>query len=182
MTRLLFLFAGAILACAASAANAVTVVATVDLDATSTVGQVETLVLGPGDYSVIPVAGTFTSWSAWSATSGCTTPSSCVTGWINAFGIDSAETGLLGSSDLRRYQTPELALDAAVPITFALTSTQAVTLDILDSPNDNRGGLSLEISVSDVPLPPAFAMLLSGLGGLAVIAQARRQGRRASTQ
>ncbi|HDY85511.1 hypothetical protein LCGC14_0635610 [marine sediment metagenome] len=124
------------------------------------------LFLTAGTYSVNPFAGIFTSWNAWSATSGCNgAGENCSKGWINSYSFETPETGVNFISNLSRYATPELALLNAISTTFTLLSDATVKFFIRDTNyKDNTGGMSLNVSaISAVPLPAAIFLLAPAL-------------------
>lgn len=196
MSRLL---CSAVVACCLGALPAAAVtVATVDLDARVHVrgGNLDNpvfVLLGAGEYTVTPVAGTYTAWNAWfpaGGTSGCS-DTACAKGWVNNWSIFTPDSGTLPFLTLAQgtgvpgkgaFSTADLALSSALSYVFTLLAPERVGFVIADVPvKDNTGGMSLQIDRTEqptvVPLPPAIAMMLGGLGALWA---ARRMGRRAA--
>ena len=147
---------------------------TIDLDGVSNAsqnGETGITVLGPGDWVVQPVAGTYMAWSAWFATTGCAEDGTgCSTGWLTHYTLTSPSLGFLRVFRTEFYETPALALENSQSLQFTLGSAESVLLYIPDGANtDNRRGLSLE--VTQVPEPGTALLLGLGLLGLG------RQGR-----
>ena len=72
------------------------------------------------------------------------------------------------------YTTEAEAFAHAVSASFSLASRQTVYFGVLDSYyGDNSGGVSL--SITAVPEPETYAMLLAGLGLMGAIARRRKQ-------
>lgn len=144
--------------------------ATVNLDSTNS-NNATTLSLTAGTYNVSAFAGTYTAWNAWGYIKGCDgNGANCSQGWINNYSIETPETGAFRISDGGRYATASLALLNALSTSFTLLSDTTVTFFIKDKPySDNKGGMSLTISPSAVPIPAAaflFAPALLGFMGL----------------
>jgi hypothetical protein len=196
MSRLL---CSAVVACCLGALPAAAVtVATVDLDARVHVrgGNLDNpvfVLLDAGEYTVTPVAGTYTAWNAWfpgGGTSGCS-GTACAKGWVNSWSIFTPDSTTLpfqkfgqgtGVPGKAAFSTAALALTDAVSFVFTLLAPERVGFVIADVPvTDNTGGMSLRIDRTDppaaIPLPPALALMLGGLGALWA---ARRMGRRAA--
>jgi hypothetical protein len=184
--------------CLAALPAAAVTVAAVDLDARVHVrgGNLDNpvfVLLDAGEYTVTPVAGTFTAWNAWfpgGGTSGCS-GTACARGWVNNWSIFTPDSPTLpfqrfgqgtGVPGKAAFSTADLALSSAVSFMFTLLAPERVGFVIADVPvKDNAGGLSLRVDRTDppaaVPLPPALALMLGGLGALWA---ARRLGRRAA--
>lgn len=120
------------------------------------------------------------AWNAWGDT--LCGPTTCH-GWLNSFNIlsdDGAVDMDVGAPFDGTWSTPaeaELLGKKASPFMFTLEKAQAVKFYIEDSNYlDNTGGIS--ISVSAVPEPESYAMMLAGLGIVAAAVN-RRKGKKA---
>lgn len=156
---LLGFLVGILLLCFTGAANALTI--NIDACLTTTSNPVQ-VYLEAGDYDVTPIIDEYTSWSAWSN----------LRAWINNYSLSSDEFSAYTVTDGVKYATAELAFANALSTSFTLASAGYVYFFISDSPySDNSGGMSLDVSLSDVsvPEPATFFLLGSSLLGLASI-------------
>ena len=124
---------------------------------------------GAYDITVVGIAGggLYDAWHPWGSTVGCdASGTNCAQGWSNSYHVESTEfapfqpTGVNG-----HWETPAIALAHAVDSSFVLLNDVFVEFSISDSfYSDNLGGMSL--SVTGVPLPAGFGLLLLGIVGL----------------
>ncbi len=122
----------------------------------------------------------YNAWNAWGRVSACDAQGMCNNGngWINNFQYDTgagSTINWLGPFD--RWATPELALNQARGVQVCTrTFTEQTTLRfyISDSHHwDNLGGIS--VSITPVPEPETYAMMLAGLGLLGFMARRRKK-------
>jgi hypothetical protein len=150
--------------CVSSGAQAATIV----LDATNSSNGV-VLDLAPGMYNIAYVSG---AWTPWSDVIGCDANGEyCSNGWVNSFFIELPH-GSGWISDGMRYATPSQAEAAGIAIlSFKIFYATAGTLG-LSLPDsyygDNAGSIAL--SITPVPEPESYAMLLLGLAFVGAIA------------
>lgn len=115
----------------------------------------------PGRYTVQAVQGDTLTMSAWNAWSGAVTQNPTTgennRGWINEYHICSPalttadKTVRIGSG---RWNTARDAYKNAQPYAFDVPDYTVVTLYILDGQNkDNVGGLTLQVTRTDLPTP-----------------------------
>jgi hypothetical protein len=133
--------------------------------------------LAAGTYQVNYLGG---AWDPWGTTnpnvSGCDTAGHCTgMGWYNAYSFE-APSGSATFWDGVRWATSEQAASSGValsPVTFTLANAQTVKFYIGDSKySDNIGGISL--SVTAVPEPETYAMLVLGLGLVSGLVRSRK--------
>jgi len=141
------------------------------LDATNPSNAIS-LNLSAGSYQIAYDSG---AWNPWGNVSGCSSNGQCTDkGWYNAFEFNTT-SGETVVWDTIRWQTSDLAQasgQAHSPFTFTLASAQSVQFYIHDNPySDNLGGIAL--SVTAVPEPETFAMMLAGLGLIGMICRRR---------
>ncbi|ODU20530.1 MAG: hypothetical protein ABS87_10865 [Sphingomonas sp. SCN 67-18] len=169
------------LALPAAAASAATII-NLDGQAHSSIsGSAANVVnFGPGTYKVTFTQDQFTAFSRWSSNAGCDgAGENCRQGWelsaaydagngVTQFG-DANGGGNYGPTvtpDNGFYANETLAFDAGSGVyssTFTLTQATDVRFFIFDDNiGDNRGGISL--SVSAVPEPATWAMMIGGFG------------------
>ena len=173
----------------------------VDISGASNVG--ETVSLTKGVYNIAFVDNTanngFNGFSFWSSTSGCGTPDTCQQGFTELYEVtDGAATTQYIQRDAgapNGYNIHDTAADAlagyqaggvykivngvneGISTLLTISSTSDAHFYIDDSYYpDNRGGVSL--SLSAVPEPATWAMMLVGFGGLGL---AMRTARRPQT-
>lgn len=159
----------AIALCISNSAQATTVF----LDATNSNNTV-VLNVAPGIYDIKYVSG---AWTPWANVIGCNANGTfCENGWVNSFFVKA--TGIEGwVSDGMRYETAAKAEAAGVAgIWFGLGISTAGTL-AFSLPDgyygDNSGSITL--SVTAVPEPESYGMLIIGLGLVGAIARHRKQ-------
>lgn len=114
------------------------------------------MILDPGDWEVKPVEGEYIAWSAWRESEDCCGPTQCRKGWLTSFHIWSMDfvdrPGNMISVPSARCESEKVALENSRPTRFTLRCDALVSFLILDSHNDNRGGLTLslrQLSVRD---------------------------------
>ena len=115
----------------------------------------------PGRYTVQVIKGDTLTMSAWNAWSGGVTQNPTTgknsRGWLNTYRIcspaltTSDKTELVGSG---RWDNARDAYKNAKPYSFDVPSYTVVTFYILDEQNsDNVGGLTLQVTRTDLPAP-----------------------------
>lgn len=182
------------LACAAGAAmlaaplSAATIV-NVDGKANSSLagGNAVQVALEAGTYKLSFTQDAFTAFSRWSGESNCNADGAmCRQGWENSVRIllgdqnigfgDRDGTGNYGPIPSGGwYQTAALSFANAAAYTtqFTLQAPGNVGFYIYDNAiGDNRGGVSL--SISAVPEPATWAMLIMGFGAVGMASRRRR--------
>lgn len=133
--------------------------------------------LPAGSYQVTPIdtsgGGAFTAMSVWDTNSGCDiNGENCSQGWFMDYKVMSADVPENGFGIYELYATPEQAFaNDAEGTSFTLLTAQTVLFWIEDTPcDDNRGGVSLEITEGVPTMPNLWLILLGALllffGGL----------------
>ena len=64
--------------------------------------------------------------------------------------------------------------DPDTDVIFAVSGAFDLILDFVDAPGDGKTG-TFDFTISAIPLPAGLALLLTGLGGLALVGRRRRQ-------
>lgn len=139
-----------------------------------------TLTLAAGTYQVNYLSGAWDPWGIYNPNvSDCNAAGQCTgMGWYNAYAFDTS-SGTTTFWDGVKWSSAGQAESSGIalsPVMFTLSSAQTVKFYIGDSYyGDNAGGISL--SVTAVPEPESYAMLMLGLGLMGGIAR-RRQVKR----
>jgi len=123
--------------------------------ANATFSPIASFALDAGDWEVKPIKGEFTAWSAWKKTQGCESPTKCEKGWLTSYHIWSPDfvdkPNSMISVQSKRCDTEASALKESKVTRFRLRNQSVVSFLILDSYNDNRGGLTLSLSKMVAP-------------------------------
>ncbi|MYN44883.1 PEP-CTERM sorting domain-containing protein [Pseudoduganella sp. FT93W] len=134
---------------------------TIVLDSTNSNNAV-VLNLAVGSYNFTYVSG---AWNRWSAVDGCDANGEhCTHGWVNTIRVESPQySGWFGDGMV--YATAaqaEASGKANFTFPFDYTTAGPVTLSLYDGYYaDNTG--SITISITAVPEPETYVMLLAGL-------------------
>jgi hypothetical protein len=122
-----------------------------------------------GTYDVTPIGvsqgGLYNAWN----------PYGVGPYWAHVYFIESDEFLVRRGEYLGLFSTELEALAHAESATFTLTADRNVNFGVVDSfYDDNIGGISLSVTPSPVPLPPAFLLFSSALAVLFVGVRRRR--------
>lgn len=148
------------------------------------VGTPVTLALTAGDYTVTPVSSSstpgalFTAWSAWAVNGGCGLNGLCDQGFLNGYRVNTLDDPDVTVWDNLVYQTEASAFANAISYNFTLLTAGTVDFYLIDGAGllgDNRGGVSLSVAASTIPVPAALPLFLSAIGGLGLIGWRRRK-------
>ncbi|MGV6831972.1 MAG: DUF4214 domain-containing protein [bacterium] len=102
--------------------------------------------LEKGHYKITPIEDKYSTWTAWSSVSGCSSMGEeCTQGWLSHFSISyDDEYHVLGNDT--PYQTSRLAFEKSKSSYFTLNESTTVSFYIHDNAiSDNSGGLSLKL-------------------------------------
>lgn len=157
-------------------------------NASQTGANAVTVNLSAGTYELRFVEDQYKAFTRWNYVQGCDESGlHCRTGWENSaryvigdetyyFG-DSSASGGYGPvvEELAYFQTADLSFANALGYSarFTLSEASEVSFYIYDNQlRDNSGGVSL--SISAVPEPATWAMLISGFGLVGLTARRRK--------
>ena len=126
--------------------------------------------LPAGNWVVTPIdtsgGGAFTAMSVWDSNVGCdASGENCTNGWFMDYKLMAPDVPENGFGVYALYATPEQAFaNDAEGTSFMLPTAQTVKFWIEDTPcDDNRGGVSLEITEGVPAMPSGWLMLLAAL-------------------
>jgi hypothetical protein len=110
--------------------------------------------LKKGKWRLKPIAGNFKAWNAWSGVvTGCKTPTGCTKGWMTTYRVWSPDFTNKPHNTIEvisnKCETEDIALENAAETDFTLTTESVVSVFILDSYHDNRGGLTFSLESID---------------------------------
>ena len=114
------------------------------------VPPIYSMFLKQGTWRLKPIAGHFKAWNAWSGlVTECGTPTTCSRGWITSHRIWSPNFTSHPNFTIEvispRCETEDIALANAIETVFTLSTDSVFSVFILDSYDDNRGGLSFRL-------------------------------------
>ncbi|MGB0661969.1 MAG: VPLPA-CTERM sorting domain-containing protein, partial [Mangrovicoccus sp.] len=123
------------------------------------------------------IEASFAALSAWRENVDCDAQGSCFRGWYTRYYIyDSAGASLLvylNRNGSRYFETPQAALASAQADgaqSFTLQNSGIVYIGMIDGGySDNRGGISMVITPTGLPLPASLALSLAGVAALGAL-------------